>query len=162
MSKNILKIKEREPVIIDATNHKIGRLASIIAKKLLNGERVIIVNAEKAIITGNKKAILERYLMLRRRRQFTSHKKITVWFPIRPDRILKYAIIRMLPRKKDKGRKAAKRLKVYIGLPKEYSKMNIQKIDEAEFKSRYSSSGKMINYITIEELSKELGWKGIE
>jgi hypothetical protein len=40
--------------------------------------------------------------------------------------------------------------------------MNIQKIDKAEFKSRYSSSGKIINYITIEELSKELGWKGIE
>lgn len=161
MSKNILEIKKQN-IIIDATNHKIGRLASIIAKKLLNGEKIIIVNAEKVIITGNKKAILRRYLMLRRRKQFSSHKKITVWFPIRPDRILRYAIIRMLPRKKYKGRKAVKRLKVYIGFPKEFSGMNIQKIDEAEFKSIYSSSGKRINYITLEELSKELGWKGIE
>ncbi|MEM2907188.1 MAG: uL13 family ribosomal protein, partial [Candidatus Odinarchaeota archaeon] len=32
--------------IIDATNAILGRLSSIIAKRLLEGEKIIIINAE--------------------------------------------------------------------------------------------------------------------
>ena len=39
-------------VVIDATGHVIGRLSSAVAKRLLNGEDVVIVNAEKSLITG--------------------------------------------------------------------------------------------------------------
>ncbi|HDH44680.1 MAG TPA: 50S ribosomal protein L13, partial [Thermococcus sp.] len=36
--------------VIDATGAVLGRLASIVAKRLLNGEEIAIVNSEKAII----------------------------------------------------------------------------------------------------------------
>ena len=43
--------------IIDASNLLLGRLASIIAKRLLSGEEIIVVNAEKAVISGNRENI---------------------------------------------------------------------------------------------------------
>ena len=44
-------------LVIDATNKIAGRLASIVAKLLLIGEEVIILNAEKAVISGKKDRI---------------------------------------------------------------------------------------------------------
>ena len=43
--------------IIDGTNAVLGRLASYVAKKVLKGEEVIILNCEHILITGNKKSI---------------------------------------------------------------------------------------------------------
>jgi len=41
--------------IYDATNQIVGRLATYVAKDLLNGEQVVVVNAEKAVLSGNPK-----------------------------------------------------------------------------------------------------------
>ena len=41
-------------VVINAEKHILGRMSTNVAKRILNGEDVIIVNAEKAIITGNR------------------------------------------------------------------------------------------------------------
>ena len=42
--------------IINADGLIIGRMASIIAKRLLNGEEIVIVNAEKAVLSGKRKS----------------------------------------------------------------------------------------------------------
>ena len=42
--------------LINAEGLILGRMASKVAKKLLNGERIIIVNAEKAVISGKRKS----------------------------------------------------------------------------------------------------------
>jgi large subunit ribosomal protein L13 len=82
-------------------------------KLLLQGHSVKIYNAEKAVITGTKNSLLEHYTMLRGRRQFKSHKVVSVWYPTLPHTILRYTILRMpFPRKKPKGRAAARRLEV--------------------------------------------------
>ena len=44
--------------IIDATGHVVGRLASVLAKRLLNGEEIVVVNAEAAIVTGKRRVVL--------------------------------------------------------------------------------------------------------
>jgi len=143
----------KRTVVVDASNQRLGRMASRIAKMLLMGMNVIVVNAEKAIITGKKKAILERYQRLLARRQFSSHKKINVWYPRKPDRLVWYTIARMLPRKKPKGREALRRLKVYAGVPKEYEKVEKLSFPEAALTEARSRSGKLIRYMTIAELS---------
>ncbi len=134
--------------IIDATDAPIGRLASIVAKRLLNGEKIFIVNAEKAIITGNKDEIKERY---RRKREIGGTKRKGPFFPRMPHMILKRTVRGMLPYQQPKGRNAYKRLKVFIGVPDELKDKKIEKI---EFK-------KSLNYITLKELSEYLGvnWK---
>lgn len=140
--------------VVDAEGYRLGRLASYVAKLLLKGHRVTIINAEKTVITGNKSAILEHYLMLRNRKQFSSHKKITVWYPTKPDAILRLAITRMLPRKKPRGHEAAKRLVVLKG-PANVEGEKIE-FEDAKLTKLYNRSAKIIRYITLEELSKML------
>jgi len=140
--------------VVNAANYRLGRLASYVAKLLMKGHRVKIYNAEKAVITGTKTSILEHYLMLRRRRQFSSHKKITVWYPTRAEALLRYSIIRMLPRKKTKGIAAAKRLEVYRGEKRlEGEPIEFQ---DAKLGRPVSRSAKVIRYMTLEELSRHL------
>lgn len=47
---------ENDYKIINADGLILGRMASIIAKRLLKGEKIAVVNAEKAVISGKKKA----------------------------------------------------------------------------------------------------------
>ncbi len=138
-------------VVIDATDLIMGRLASYTAKRLLSGDRVIIVNAEKAVITGNKQAIIQRYkekLQIRT----ASNPRRGPFHPRMPDRILRRTVRGMLPFKQAKGREAYHRLRVYIGVPEQYvnkEKITVPEASIARLKSRY---------ITLTTLSKELGW----
>ena len=154
--KELQALEEGKEVVIDATMHKLGRAASKIAKMLLNGVNVTVVNAEKAIITGKKQAILERYKFLISRRALVSPKRGTVWYPRRPERIFWYTIYRMLPRHNKRWKEALRRLRVYVGVPKELE--NVEKIElpEAVLKEPRNRSGKLIRYMTLAELSKEL------
>ena len=40
-------------VIVDGHGHLAGRLASIVAKELLNGQRVVVVRCEKILRSGS-------------------------------------------------------------------------------------------------------------
>ncbi|MEM4417937.1 MAG: uL13 family ribosomal protein [Nitrososphaerota archaeon] len=141
--------------LIDAAGCRLGRLASVVAKLLLQGNSVKIYNAEKAIITGNKRAVLSHYLMLRGRRQLKSHKTVSVWYPTRPDTILRYAIVRMLPRRKPRGIAAARRLTVVRG-PLEKVDGERLELKDVRLEKPVSRSLRVIRFITLEELSREL------
>jgi len=43
------KTETTQASVIDAKDLVLGRMASAVAKRLLNGEKIIIVNAEKAV-----------------------------------------------------------------------------------------------------------------
>ncbi|UCE73124.1 MAG: 50S ribosomal protein L13 [Methanomassiliicoccales archaeon] len=135
-------------VVIDAENLIMGRLASNVAKLLLNGSEVIIVNAEKAIISGSKKRIIEDYYQ--KRNVGTARKG--PYYPRMPDRILKRTIRGMMPYKKPSGKEALKRLKVYIGIPKDLQDEPLSTIKGA------SATGK-IKFIQLGEVSRGLGAK---
>jgi len=132
-------------MIVDAEGAILGRLSSRVAKMLLKGEDIIIINAEKAVVSGNPKAVIKRFVE-RRERGYPSKGP---FYPRYPDRILRRAVRGMLPYKKDRGRKAFKRLKVHINNPKNLKGEKISKTSEQL----------RIKYITLEEISKELGAK---
>ena len=134
--------------IIDADNMVVGRLASYVAKNLLKGEEIVIVNAEKSVIVGNKKRIIEEYMA---RRNIGSVRK-GPYYPRMPDRILRRTVRGMLPIKKAKGKDAYKRLKVYMGVPKEFKNMEFERIEGA-------MNTKLQDFITLKELSINLGAK---
>jgi len=152
-------VNNDELLIIDAAGHRLGRIASRVAKMLLQGKKIVIVNAKDVVITGNKSAILERYNRLIRRTWYSSLSKVQVWFPRRSDRILWYTIARMLPRKKPKGREALKRLRVYSGTPESYANVKKIKIEDALHKSEVSRSGKIIRAYRLVEIAKLIGSK---
>jgi len=132
--------------VIDATDMPIGRLSSIVAKRLLNGEEIHIVNAERAIINGNKEEIIGRY---RKKREIGGTKRKGPYFPRMPHMIIKRTVRGMLPYQQPKGRNAYKKLRVYIGIPEELKEKEIEKLNLK----------KSVNYITLKELSEYLGLK---
>ncbi len=104
-------------IIIDGENAVLGRLAGYAAKQALDGKKIEIVNSEKVIITGKKEDILEEY---RKKREIGGSGLKGPFFPSTPEKILKRTIRGMLPYKKGRGREAFKRIKCYIGIPKEF------------------------------------------
>jgi large subunit ribosomal protein L13 len=133
-------------LLINAENLIIGRLASFVAKKALEGEKIIIVNSEKALITGRKENIFEKY----KQRADRGDAIKGPFFPRTPDRILRRAIRGMLPYKKEKGKIAFKKVMCYIGTPEKYKNIKQETVKQADIKKTKS------RYINLERLSKYL------
>lgn len=131
--------------IIDANGATLGRLSTDTAKRLLGGEEIAIVNSEKAIISGKKSSIKNRY---KQKREVGTYRK-GPFFPRMPDMIVKRTVRGMIPYQTPHGREAFKKLKCYVGIPKEFKDKKFEMIEEAKKQP--------VNYITIEELSKSLG-----
>jgi large subunit ribosomal protein L13 len=139
------------PIVVDATDHVAGRLSSQVAKLLIKGNRVSIVNCDKIMISGTRSNIINEY------REFLEINSINHWkhgpkHPRRPDTIMKKMIRGMLPKEKPSGKEAHKRLRTYIGSPKEIKSLKKIKFEKAMI--RKSSS----NYTTMADLGRTIGW----
>ena len=134
--------------IIDASECIVGRLASSVAKSLLNGDQIHIINAEQAVISGTKKMVLDEYAGKRK----LNHPRRGPYYPRMPHMMLKRAVRGMIPYQKPRGREAFKRLKVDVGKPTFLEGEEIEKLKGA----RKNSSTK---YIPLGEVSKVLGAK---
>jgi large subunit ribosomal protein L13 len=134
--------------IIDAKGLILGRMASHIAKRLLQGEDITVLNAEKAAISGKRLSIVKEAKTFLE----VGHPRKGPFHPRRPDRIVRRTVRGMLPWKKPKGQQAYKRLTVYIGIPPEFTEKETQTIPDANSEKLKSP------YITVGELAKEVGW----
>ena len=128
-----------KPIVVDATDHIAGRLSSNVAKLLLKGNRVSIVNCDKIMISGARSNIISEY------REFLEINSINHWkhgpkHPRRPDTIMKKMIRGMLPREKTSGKEAHKRLRTYIGSPKEVKSFKRIKFEKAMIKKSSSNN----------------------
>ena len=133
--------------IIDASECILGRLASSIAKELLNGEQVHIINAEMAVVSGTKDRVFGEYIEKRK----LNHPRKGPYYPRMPHMMLKRAVRGMIPYQKPRGREAFKRLKVDVGKPDSVNG-KIEFVDGAKM-------NKSTKYITLGEVSKVLGAK---
>ncbi|MEM4230583.1 MAG: 50S ribosomal protein L13 [Candidatus Pacearchaeota archaeon] len=138
-------------IVIDGENCIMGRLASFVAKQALQGKQIDILNSEKVFITGNRKDILEKYIKLRRKGK--SQKMKGPLFPTMPEKILKRVIRGMMKYKEGRGKEAFKRIKCYIGIPKEFG--NVEKI--SVFKLKENKKG-----LNLKELSCLLRGKKLD
>ena len=123
-------------------------MASHVAKRLLHGERICIVNAEKATISGKRLSIVKEakeYLEVGHPRKGPLHRR-------RPDRIVRRTVRGMLPRRKPKGQQAYKRLKVFLEVPDEFREKELQTIPWAKARNLRCP------YMTVGELAEEIGW----
>lgn len=135
-------------MIINAKNLVAGRLATVVAKKALLGEKIDIVNSEKAIIVGKKKEIFARY----ERKGRVGYVRKGPFLHKSPERILKRIIRGMLPYKQIKGRNALDNIRCDIGIPKKFEKEKLETIKEADINFKKAS-----NFVTLKEISKYLG-----
>lgn len=132
-------------IIIDGKDMVLGRMASIIAKKLINGEEIVVVNAEKTIVVGSKDNILKQFKFKRA----LTHPRKGPYYPRMPDRIVKRTVRGMLPYQQYKGREALKRLKVYVDIPEEFKDKSMISFDDAK------KTG--VKYLTLKNISHAIG-----
>lgn len=135
-------------VVINAENARIGRLATHVAKELLKGNEVHVVNAEKAVISGNPKDIHAKYLE-RRSYQYKGNPDKSPKWPKTPNLFVRRLIRGMLPRKKASGRAAYKRLKVYSGAP--------ESVEGEAIVLKGADKGALNKYLSVRELCRLLG-----
>ncbi|MGQ9565911.1 MAG: 50S ribosomal protein L13 [Candidatus Bathyarchaeales archaeon] len=143
-----METQTKQPVIVDASGLILGRLGSDVAKRLLKGENVVIVNAEKAVISGkrlNKLKAAREFLEVGHYKQGPFHRR-------RPDQIVRRVIRGMLPWSKAKGKQAYRRLKVFIGVPEEIKNKSFEVIQHA------NAQKLKCPYFTVGEFAKEIGW----
>jgi len=143
-------------IIVNGEGHILGRLSSIIAKKLLEGNEVVVVNVEKVIVSGEKRMVVDSYKKILGVKVHLSHK----WRPKRPRspiRLFKASVKGMLPKNNKKGREALSRLKVYVGVPDEFKDAEM-----VVFKDAYKDRLKTNKYVELSVIAKEMGWKGVE
>lgn len=137
-------------MIIDATDLVLGRLASQTAKKLLEGEDVIVVNADKAVISGKKKTTLSEYDAWTEIRSLVDPTQ-GPFHPRNPGDLLRRTVRGMLPMKKPKGREAFNRLEAFEGVP---SRFEGEEIDSIPVSSVDELGTR--RFIRLGELSKHL------
>lgn len=136
--------------VIDANDLILGRLASIVAHRLMSGEEIDIINAEKVVVSGSPDTTVSKYQTMRRK----GSKERGPYYPKRSDMILRRTIRGMLPYKKAFGKTAFGQLKVYMGTPKELVGVEAETLNSAH-KSRLST----IKITDLQKISQRLGAK---
>jgi large subunit ribosomal protein L13 len=138
---------------VDASGQIAGRLCSNIAKLLLNGDRVIVLNAEKALISGQRGSVMNSWLEYLKIASVV-HPKHGPFHTRTPDGIITRMVRGMVPRRKPKGEAAMERLRVYVGVPQEYAKIKIQGFENA------AATKPPAYYVSLREIASRIGWKG--
>ncbi|KAL0366741.1 UNVERIFIED_CONTAM: 60S ribosomal protein L13a-4 [Sesamum radiatum] len=141
-------------VVVDARHHMLGRLASILAKELLNGQRVVVVRCEEICLSGGLVRQKMKYLRFLRKRMNTKPSHGPIHFRA-PSKILWRTIRGMIPHKTKRGAAALARLKVYEGVPPPYDKIKRMVIPDALKVLRLQAGHK---YCLLGRLSSEVGW----
>ena len=128
--------------IINGKDAVMGRLASYVAKELLKGEEIAVVNCAEVIISGSGKN-LEKEFLEKHGRIGSSQKGPK--HPRSSDKIVKRAIRGMLPNYREgRGRLVWKNLKCYNGIPKELEGKEISELEKL----------KKLKFIKVKELTK--------
>jgi large subunit ribosomal protein L13 len=137
-------------IYIDGTNMRLGRVATGVAKQLINGNSVVIVNVEKMVVSGSRASVLSKYARWMELKTYKNPEDVGPKQQRTPDRLVFYAIRNMLP-KSPSGKASLKKLKVFIGIPDALKSKSFQKIEEADVKYLKGS------YMKIEDISRSLG-----
>jgi large subunit ribosomal protein L13 len=133
--------------VVDASGLVLGRAASVIAKRLLSGESIVVVHAERSVVTGGRSNVISTYVAARARGSVRSGPH----FPRYPDRIFRRTVRGMLPHLKTRGKLALDRLEVHIGVPAELTGAPTQTIPQAKARPTLQPP------LTLEEITRLLG-----
>ncbi|KAI6047561.1 60S ribosomal protein L13a [Pisolithus marmoratus] len=119
------------PIVIDGKGHLLGRLASIIAKQILSGQKIVVVRCEEINISGSFFRNKLRYHNFLHKRHIVN------------------------PKKSARGAAALERLKLFEGVPPPYDRKKRMVVPEALRVLRLKPGRK---YCTVKRLSHEVGW----
>lgn len=141
-------------IVVDASGQVAGRICARVAKMLLAGEEVAIVNSEQAVLSGRQQWLVED--MVSRRSQINKRDPNEgPKYPRVPHLYLRRMVRGMMPKKSQRGRDAMKLLRCHIGVPEG---IEVGKAI-AKFEKANKPSGTMRKATTIGKICAAFGWK---
>jgi large subunit ribosomal protein L13 len=140
-------------VIFNAEGLILGRMANAVARRLLTGGTVCVVNAEKALVSGRRSSLVRQWKDFLEVKSVANPARYGPFHSRRPDRILRDAVRGMLPMDKARGRSSLKRLRVYVGVPEPLKGSALETIPEAGLERLKG------RYVILGDLAAEIGWK---
>lgn len=150
-------VKNLEPTprafYVDASGQIAGRMCSKVAKLLLTGNSVTIMNADKALFSGLRQMVMADFLE-RLKIASVVHPKHGPFHPRTPSGILTRMVRGMIPRTKPSGAASLKRLRVYDNVPEKYGRIELSNFKEAE------ATKPLAYYVPLGEVAHRIGWKG--
>lgn len=144
-----------QEIVIDGKGHLLGRLASIVSKQLLTGQKVTVVRCEDINVSGSFYRNKLKYLAYLRKRCVINPARGPFHFRA-PSRIFYRAIRGMVPHKTARGAAALERLKVFEGVPPPYDKQRRVVVPSALRVLRLKPGRK---FCSVKRISAEMGWK---
>merc|ERR1712170_58097 len=115
-----VKMFEKQ-IVIDGKQHLIGRLAAVVAKELLNGQRIVVVRAEEIIKSGPLYKNRMKYVEWLKLKSNTNPRHGGPYHVKAPSRFFWRVLRGMVRHKTARGTAAMERLKVFEGMPFPYS-----------------------------------------
>ncbi|XP_033127864.1 60S ribosomal protein L13a-like [Anneissia japonica] len=142
-------------IIIDGRGHLLGRLATIVAKNILQGQRVVVVRCEGINISGSFYRNKLKYLDFLRKRCNTKPSRGP--YHLRAPSKMFWRVVRgMLPHKLTRGKEALEKLKVFEGIPPPYDKKKRMVVPAALKVLKLKPNRK---FCDLGRLGHEVGWK---
>merc|ERR1719399_716751 len=145
----------KNEVVIDARDHLMGRLASVVAKQLLLGQKVVVVHCEEIVKSGSHTRCKLQIVAKRRKRTNTNKSKGPFHYHS-PSAMFFKTVRGMVPHKTARGAKAMKLLRTYDGVPPPFDKKKRDVVPEA---LRVMIARQNRKHTKLGALSTDLGWK---
>ncbi|XP_075980000.1 ribosomal protein L13A [Anticarsia gemmatalis] len=142
-------------IVIDGRGHLLGRLAAVIAKVLLEGNKVVVVRCEQINISGNFFRNKLKFMSFLRKRCNVNPARGPFHFRA-PSKILWKTVRGMIPHKTERGKSALRRLRAYDGCPPPYDSRR-RVVVPAALRVFCLKPGR--KYCHVGRLSHEVGWK---
>ncbi len=146
-------VQDKHWILIDAEGVVVGRLATFIAMRLRGkhrpdytphidcGDKVVVINADKVVFTGNKRKDKIYYKHTGYPgglKETTAGKILDGRFP---ERVMKKAVQRMLPKESPLARKQLSNLHVYAGSEHPHEAQKPEVIDFKSMSSKNTREG---------------------
>lgn len=141
-------------VVIDGRGHLLGRLASKVAKEILNGQRIVIVRSEAILRSGSLFRNKLKFHEFLNKGMNTNPRRGQFHFRT-PARIFWRTVRGMLPHKTPKAAAALGRLKVFEGIPYPYDQKRRLVVPDALKVLRLKSHRK---FHVLGDLAAKIGW----
>ncbi|CAK0827724.1 unnamed protein product [Prorocentrum cordatum] len=142
-------------IVVDCRGHLLGRLASIVAKELLNGQQVVCVRTEDINISGSLYRNKLKYAAFKCKKMNSNPKRGPLHYRA-PAKILWRTIRGMVPHKTPRGAAALDRLKAFEGIPHPYDRKKRMVMPAALKVLRLKKERK---FCKLGDLSQQVGWK---
>lgn len=136
-------------MIVNANENVAGRLASKVAKAIIKGEKVTVINAQDLVIVGNKESILEKFTVKVDARVL-SNPHFGPKYDRVPSKMFRRMVRNMLPTKKQAKVRIIKQLRVFNGAAKGIDSKEAIVFEDIKFNHRN-------NYMTLKDLALLLG-----